>query len=245
MRPRHERYYAVPFDPRIGNNLYSTPKLSLTSASREAQWFGSHATGALTIWQTWAALQEWSRSSGANNFVSSGYLLLTLQTKRTRFKRVTWSRRHWSSLHVFRRIRWMLKSFWQSGRMSNSRLEEHWTAKLPTGSTFGRPRRGNRRLIAYPEAWPHGFEIQWVVRQMMSKHCSTWNGQLDQIITMQHYIEIQLEPKPCTHRQYCAGLTSKAAIQENMDAMLQQRDIQPAQNKWRSPDVLVPKRDRC
>lgn len=71
---------------------------------------------------------------------------------------------------------------------------------------------------------------QQAVLQILSKHCSTWSGQLGQIITVQHRIAMQPGLKSCTHWPYRARPTVRATIQKNMDAMLQEGVIEPSQS---------------
>lgn len=75
----------------------------------------------------------------------------------------------------------------------------------------------------------------------MREHRSTWEGQIEQINAVQHLLAIQCGAKPCTRWPYHAGPATKATIQKNVIAMLQQRLIEAAQSEWSSPVVLVPK----
>lgn len=90
---------------------------------------------------------------------------------------------------------------------------------------------------------PFSSERWQPIRQMMSKLCFLWNGQLRQINTVQHRIKIQPEVSPRIHRSYRARPVARAAIQKKMDDMLQQEVIEPVQSEWSSSVELVLKPD--
>lgn len=78
---------------------------------------------------------------------------------------------------------------------------------------------------------------------MMYKHCSMWNGHLDQTNSVQHCIKIKPVANPGRRQTYYAGPAARETVQENVGAILQQGVIEAAQTDWSYPVVLVPKTD--
>lgn len=78
---------------------------------------------------------------------------------------------------------------------------------------------------------------------MMFNHCSICNGLLRQVNTVQHCIIIQSGTKAYLHWLNYSESTALATIQKNVDAILQQWDIEPAQRKRSLLVGLVSKPD--
>lgn len=86
-------------------------------------------------------------------------------------------------------------------------------------------------------------EVRVKVRRMLEKHSSMWLGHLGTISVTQHRIEVKPGSKPVHMQPYRAGPKSREIEAAEVDKMLAEDVIEPAQSEWASPVVLVPKSD--
>eukprot|EP00171_Calliarthron_tuberculosum_P022762 IDg22762t1 len=81
------------------------------------------------------------------------------------------------------------------------------------------------------------------VRKSLGKYSHMWQGQLGEVNSAKHRIDLTINSQPVFSQPYRAGPQSRKIIQETIDDMCSQGVIEPSQSEWASPVVLVPKSD--
>ena len=78
---------------------------------------------------------------------------------------------------------------------------------------------------------------------MLREFAPMWSGDLGEINTTEHYIDLLPGARPVAQHPYRAGPRAREIEQQEVDKMLQSGVIQPSQSAWAAPVLLVPKPD--
>ena len=81
------------------------------------------------------------------------------------------------------------------------------------------------------------------VKAMLKKHEAMWNGKLGTIRTPPHRIQLKEGSNAIHAHPYRAGPEARKAEEKEVQRMLNEQVIEPAQSEWASPVVLVNKPD--
>ena len=81
------------------------------------------------------------------------------------------------------------------------------------------------------------------VRGMLKEFAPMWAGDLGQINTTEHHIDLVPGSRPVAQQPYRAGPKARELEQREVDKMLREGVIEPSQSEWASPVVMVPKPD--
>ena len=81
------------------------------------------------------------------------------------------------------------------------------------------------------------------VRELLKEFAPMWAGELGEIRTTQHYIDLLPGSRPVAQQPYRAGPKARELEQREVEKMLQAGVIEPSQSAWASPVVMVPKPD--
>jgi len=88
---------------------------------------------------------------------------------------------------------------------------------------------------------PEGLRPQ--VLALLEKHRALWSAHLGSIKATEHRIELKLGSKPVRLNPYRMGPRTRELIKAQVDRILKLEVLEPCQNEWASPVVLIPKPD--
>lgn len=81
------------------------------------------------------------------------------------------------------------------------------------------------------------------VGHILGELSPVWQGQMGEVNTTQHRIEIAPDSRPVFSRPYPEGQESHKVIKANLDDLLAKDCIEPLQSEWARPVVSVPNQD--
>ena len=86
------------------------------------------------------------------------------------------------------------------------------------------------------------------VQALIGRHAYMVDGTLGSIDATVHRLEIQTGTNPIRQQTYRAGHHARDMIRDEVNRMLEAKDVRPSTSEWESPVVVVPKKDgspRC
>ena len=88
---------------------------------------------------------------------------------------------------------------------------------------------------------PHRYQQR--LRRLLTKYSSMYDGSLGEVSIMEHDINLVPDARPHHQMPYRAGPTARETEKVEIEKMLDQRVIEPANSPWGSPVVFAPKKD--
>jgi len=86
------------------------------------------------------------------------------------------------------------------------------------------------------------------VQALIGRHAYMVDGMLGSIDATVHRVEIQTGTNPIRQQPYRAGHHARDMIRDEVNRMLEAKDVRPSTSEWESPVVVVPKKNgspRC
>ena len=81
------------------------------------------------------------------------------------------------------------------------------------------------------------------IKSMLRRHTDIWSGNLGEISTVEHRIDLEKGALRIKQALYRAGHTSRNFIKAQFDKIITECVVEPAHSGWTSPDVVVPNTD--
>ena len=86
-------------------------------------------------------------------------------------------------------------------------------------------------------------DVEKSAREMLRKYEEMWNGSLGKISVTEHRIQLRPDAQPVHMQPYRAGPKAREFENAEVQHMLKDTVIEPAQSEWASPVVIAPKKD--